>query len=80
MRVGDDPAVLPEPEPEPTAATADAETIWATVRRVLGEVLNHGNARLAAECIALVSGLGFDGATMTEIASHRLPAGRRGDA
>lgn len=72
MRVGDDPAVLPEPEPEPgpTAAASDAEAIWATVRRVLGEVLNHGNARLTAECIALVSGLGYDGATMTEIAKR----------
>lgn len=72
MRVGDDPALVPEPEPEPqpTAAATDAETIWATVRRVLGEVLNHGNARLTAECIALVSGLGYDGATMTEIAKR----------
>ena len=72
MRVGDDPALVPEsePEPEPTAAACDAETIWATVRRVLGEVLNHGNARLTAECIALVSGLGYDGATMTEIAKR----------
>jgi hypothetical protein len=72
MRVGDDPALLPEPEPEPEPArgTTDAETIWATVRRVLGEVLNHGNARLTAECIALVSGLGYDGATMTEIAKR----------
>ena len=72
MRVGDDPArvPVPEPEPEPTATATDAETIWATVRRVLGEVLNHGNARLTAECIALVSGLGYDGATMTEIAKR----------
>ena len=72
MRTGDDPALVPEPEPEtePAAATTDAETIWATVRRVLGEVLNHGNARLTAECIALVSGLGYDGATMTEIAKR----------
>ncbi|MCF7675126.1 MAG: hypothetical protein K9M97_07265 [Akkermansiaceae bacterium] len=70
MRIGDDPAVLPEPEPVPTAAASDAEAIWATVRRVLGEVLNHGNARLTAECIALVSGLGYDGATMTEIAKR----------
>ena len=72
MRIGDDPALVPEPEPEPepTAAACDAETIWATVRRVLGEVLNHGNARLTAECIALVSGLGYDGATMTEIAKR----------
>ena len=70
MRVGDDPALVPEPEPEPAAAATDAEAIWATVRRVLGEVLNHGNARLTAECIALVSGLGYDGATMTEIAKR----------
>jgi hypothetical protein len=72
MRVGDDPARVPEPEPDPEQpnTTTDAETIWATVRRVLGEVLNHGNARLTAECIALVSGLGYDGATMTEIAKR----------
>ena len=70
MRIGDDPALVPEPEPEPPNTTTDAETIWATVRRVLGEVLNHGNARLTAECIALVSGLGYDGATMTEIAKR----------
>jgi hypothetical protein len=73
MRIGDYPALVPEsePDPEPTAASpCDSESIWATVRRVLGEVLNHGNARLTAECIALVSCLGYDGATMTEIAKR----------
>ena len=37
--------------------TPDAEAAWPTARHVLGEVLNHANARLTAECIALISGL-----------------------
>lgn len=69
MKQGDDPALLPEPEPEAApATTCDHETVWAALRRVLGEVLSHDNARLTAECIALVSGLAYTGASMTEIA------------
>jgi hypothetical protein len=70
MREGDDPAVLPEPEPEPDDKSCDSETVWATLRRVLGEVLCHDNARLTAECIALVSGLSYTGSSMTEIAER----------
>jgi hypothetical protein len=48
------------------------ELVWAALRRVLGEVLGevlcHDNARLTAECIALVSGLAYTGSSMTEIA------------
>jgi hypothetical protein len=69
MRQGDDPALLPEPEPEPDADdSCHPEQIWDTVRRVLGEILCHHNARLTAECIALVSGLSYTGSSMTEIA------------
>ncbi len=71
MREGDDPAVLPpEPEPEPDERTCDTESVWAALRRVLGEVLSHDNARLTAECIALVSGLSYTGSSMTEIAKR----------
>ena len=70
MREGDDPAILPEPEPESSSAPCDEEFVWDTVRRVLGEVLSHGNARLTAECIALVSGLSYTGSSMTEIAQR----------
>jgi hypothetical protein len=74
MRVGDDPALLPEPEPESepqAAATAhDAETTHHAIRRVVGEIISHENARLTAECIALVSGLSYTGSSMSEIASR----------
>ena len=70
MREGDDPALLPEPEPEPDDKSCDSETVWATLRRVLGEVLCHDNARLTAECVALVSGLSYTGSSMTEIAAR----------
>jgi hypothetical protein len=70
MREGDDPAILPEPEPDPPSDPCDEEFVWDTVRRVLGEVLSHGNARLTAECIALVSGLSYTGSSMTEIAQR----------
>ena len=70
MRQGDDPALMPEPEPEPTRESCDTETVWDAVRRVLGEVLSHDNARLTAECIALVSGLSYTDSSMTEIAGR----------
>jgi hypothetical protein len=70
MREGDDPALMPEPEPEATNdSPCDPEQTWDTVRRVLGEILCHHNARLTAECIALVSGLNYSGASMTQIAA-----------
>ncbi|RYD48394.1 MAG: hypothetical protein EOP83_26575 [Verrucomicrobiaceae bacterium] len=70
MREGADPAVMPEPEPETDDETCDAEIVWASLRRVLGEILCHDNARLTAECIALVSGLSYTGSSMTEIAER----------
>ncbi|MFZ9938374.1 MAG: hypothetical protein ACO3JG_15150 [Luteolibacter sp.] len=70
MKEGDDPALLPEPEPERDSGPCDTESVWAALRRVLGEVLSHDNARLTAECIALVSGLSYTGSSMTEIAKR----------
>lgn len=71
MKVGDDPALVPDPEPEPAAAAPpDHEQIWDALRRVLGEIICRDNARLTAECIALVSGLSYSGSAMTEIAKR----------
>jgi hypothetical protein len=70
MRDGDDPALMPEPEPDHGGTPCDSERVWDALRRVLGEVLSHDNARLTAECIALVSGLAYTGCSMTEIASR----------
>ncbi len=66
MRQGDDPMRVPDPEPD--IPESETEHVWDAVRRVLGEVLCHDNARLTAECLALVSGLCYPGASMTEIA------------
>jgi hypothetical protein len=70
MREGDDPALMPEPDPDANTndSPCDPEQTWDTVRRVLGEILCHQNARLTAECIALVSGLNYSGSSMTHIA------------
>ena len=73
-----EPELEPEPEPDFRCATNDAphqpirdnEAAWSTARHVLGEVLNHANARLTAECIALVSGLIYSGDSMTAIAKR----------
>ena len=72
MREGDDPALMPEPEPEPQGVpqVCDSEAIHQAIRRVLGEVISHNNARLTAECIALVSGLSYTGSSMSEIAAR----------
>jgi len=72
MRQGDDPALLPEAlEPEtPRQSRSGEECACDAVRRVLGEILCHDNARLTAECIALVSGLSYQGDSMTDIAKR----------
>ena len=73
MRMGDDPALLvdadplPQPQPEPTH---DTEAIYNAIRCVVAEILYHNNARLTAECIALVSGLAYDGSSMSDIAKR----------
>ncbi len=69
MRVGDDPALVPEPEPETApAGPPDMEQIWDALRRMLGEIIIRDNARLTAECFAVVSGLSYSGDAMTQIA------------
>ena len=72
MAEGSDPMLAP-PEPDEQNApcgAVGAEEVWDTVRRVVGEVLSHHNARLTAECIALVSGLSYTGSSMTDIAKR----------
>jgi hypothetical protein len=44
--------------------------VHSAIRRVVAEILCHANARLTAECIALVSGLAYTGSSMTEIAKR----------
>ena len=70
MREGDDPALIPDTEPEADNTTCDADSVHSAIRRVVAEILCHANARLTAECIALVSGLAYTGSSMTEIAKR----------
>jgi hypothetical protein len=70
MKEGNDPALLPEPEPEDLQENFDSETIHQAIRRVVAEILCHANARLTAECVALVSGLVYSGDSMTQIAKR----------
>jgi len=70
MRMGDDPALMPEPDSEPPPDTCDIERVWDVVRKVIAEVISHTNARLTAECIALASGFSYTGSSETEIAQR----------
>ena len=40
------------------------------MRRLIGEMLMQSNASLSLECLALVTGLAYDGGSMTEIAER----------
>jgi len=48
----------------------DPEPIWEIVRRLIGELMVQQNAKLALDCLALVSGVSFLGDSMTEIAKR----------
>ena len=50
------------------AAPMNDDRLWDVLRRLLGELLNQKNATLTIECLAVVSGIGFTGDSMTEIA------------
>lgn len=64
-----------ENEPRPraevdTSSEEASETRHDLVRRLVGELLCQGNARLSVECLALVSGLLYEGDSLTEIAKR----------
>lgn len=53
------------------ARTQSAEYGMSTVaRRLIGELLAQDNIRLTAECLALVTGMAYDGNSMTGIAER----------
>ncbi len=47
---------------------ADPEFLHDLLRRLVGELISQDNARLSLECLALVTGLAYDGDSMTDIA------------
>ena len=40
------------------------------LRRLIGELMHQDHSRLALDCLALVTGLAYEGDSMTEIASR----------
>ena len=59
---------------EPAAASEapqplDAEGLHDLLRRLVGELVSQDQAKLALECLALVTGLAYEGDSMTAIAS-----------
>lgn len=49
---------------------ADTEGLHDLLRRLVGEMVGQSNARLSLDCLALVTGLAYDGDSMTEIAKR----------
>jgi hypothetical protein len=51
-------------------AEEEAEATWAALRRLISELLADPNPALGLDCLALVSGIGFLGESMTVIAKR----------
>jgi hypothetical protein len=48
----------------------ESDRIWEVLRRLLGDLLSSPNTQLSLECLAIVSGVGFMGDSMTAIAKR----------
>jgi hypothetical protein len=54
-------------------APSQAVDIQAALRRLVGELIGQDNAKLSIECLAIVTGLVYDGDSMTTVARrHRV--------
>lgn len=56
-----------ETESETPEYVADDYRLMDVLRRILGELMAQNNIRLTLECLALVTGLSYEGNSMTEI-------------
>lgn len=69
----DDLAIQEYPSAQPCSGSpqvADVEGLHDLLRRLVGEMVMQSNARLSLDCLALVTGLAYDGDSMTEIAKR----------
>jgi len=62
--------VAPVPPTNAVAPEDINEQVWDVLRRLIGELLDQKNSALFIECLAVVSGVGFMGNSMTEIAKR----------
>ena len=65
----------PPPEVEPQTETAqadnsDGEYVHDVLRKIIGELADQNNCRLSLDCVALVTGLSYQGLSMTKIADR----------
>lgn len=57
--------------PDPVSEhSGDSEAINEILRRLIGELADQNNCRLSLNCLALVTGLSYQGLSMTEIAER----------
>ena len=64
---------LPEVEPQTEIAQADnsdGEYVHDVLRKIIGELADQNNCRLSLDCVALVTGLSYQGLSMTKIADR----------
>jgi hypothetical protein len=61
LTANDDPQLANPPQPE-------GEQPHEILRRLIGELMSQDHSRLALDCLALVTGLSYEGDSMTEIA------------
>ena len=67
------PIAAEEQEAEDMVQGDEAEAAWSALRRLIAELLADPNPALGLDCLALVSGIGFLGESMTAIAKrHRV--------
>lgn len=67
-RIAADGEVCNDPPAEQDAANEVREEAMSLVRSILGEIMSQDNTRLALDCFALVTGVGYMGDSMTTIA------------
>lgn len=62
--------IASEPQETEEIQQEEGDRIWEVLRRLLGELLSSPNTQLSLECLAIVSGVGFMGDSMTAIAKR----------
>lgn len=64
----DEPGAPAGTDGEVSAKEKDSEAAWAALRRLIAELIADPNPVLGLDCLTLVSGIGFLGESMTDIA------------
>lgn len=65
-----EPSVAAEPPHAAAPQAADTRLMHRLLRRLVGELAMQDQVRLSLECLALVTGLSYDGFSMTAIATR----------